>query len=51
LSAFLAGLGENARMAFNIDETIDPMSEEAQQLGGAFLKLEEACASANGNDG
>jgi hypothetical protein len=51
LSAFLGGLGEHARMAFNIDETIDPMSEEAQQLGGAFLKLEEACASANRDDG
>jgi hypothetical protein len=45
LDTFLAGLGEGARMAFALDETIDPVSEEGQRLGGAFLRLEEACAS------
>ena len=45
LDTYLAGLGEGARMAFALDETIDPVSEEGQKLGGAFLRLEEACAS------
>ena len=45
LDTYLAGLGEDARKAFAIDETIDPVSEEGQRLGGAFLRLEEACAS------
>lgn len=45
LNAYLAGLDEDARMAFALDETIDPLSEEGQRLGGAFLQLEAGCAS------
>lgn len=44
-SAFLAGLNNDARLAFDLDETIDPASEEGQRLGGAFLNLENQCAA------
>ncbi len=52
LDAFLAGLGEDARLAFDMDETIDRASPEGQKLGGAFLNLEDQCIAeeAGGNE-
>lgn len=41
---FYNGLGPDAQLAFDLDETMDPTSEGAQRLGGAFLKLEDQCA-------
>ncbi len=42
-NAFYASLGEDAKLAFDLDETIDPASEEGQRLGGALLNLEDQC--------
>ena len=52
LDAYLAGLGEDARLAFDMDETIDRASPEGQKLGGAFLNLEDQCIAeeADGNE-
>ena len=49
--AFLVSLDDDARMAFDIDETIDPVSAEGQKLGGAFLNLENQCAAEETTDG
>jgi hypothetical protein len=49
-NAFLASLNDDARLAFNLDETIDRASEEGQRLGGAFLNLERECAAEEATD-
>lgn len=41
---FLDSLSADAQLAFDLDETLDPTTPEAQRLGGAFLSLEDACA-------
>lgn len=48
--AFFASLDDNTQLAFDLDETIDPVSEEGQKLGGAFLKLENQCATRETTD-
>jgi len=42
--AFYDSLSPDAQLAFDLDETMDPTSEGAQRLGGAFLGLEDQCA-------
>jgi len=42
--AFYDSLSPDAQLAFDLDETMDPTSEGAQKLGGAFLNLEDQCA-------
>lgn len=42
--AFYNSLSPDAQLAFDLDETMDPTSEGAQRLGGAFLSLEDQCA-------